>query len=66
MYYIYRLAATTEVAALARPLVVSEQVVQAREYVAEAVDATADLARVCLAVVLVARACFDGVVPFSS
>lgn len=66
MYHIYRLAATTEVAALVRPLVVSEQVVQAREHAAEAVDATADLVLVYLVVVFADRVCFDGVVPFSS
>jgi hypothetical protein len=66
MYYIYRLAATTEVAALVRPLAVSEQIVQAQAHAEEAVDATADLALAHLAVVLADRACFDGVVPFSS
>ena len=66
MEHIYRFAATTEVAAMVSHLVVSEQVVQTREYAAEAVDAAAGPAPVHLAVVLVDRVCVDGVAPFSS
>lgn len=47
-------------------LAVSEQVVQAGEHAAEVVAEAVDPARVPLVVVLVDRACFDGVVPFSS
>ena len=60
MEHIYRVAVTTEVVAMVSRLVVSEQIVRAGEYAAEAVGA-ADLA-----VVLVDRVCVDGVAPFSS
>jgi len=57
-------------AAMVSPLAVSEQVVQAGQHAAEAVAAAADLAPMYLVVVRVVvrvdRACFDGVVPFSS